>query len=536
MGTPIVDLNAELVKITHINNTRAVLQANLKPCQFGWETDYHYLSFKDEGGTYHSISPSGNLVHNHDDRYYTETEMSTLLSAKESVANKGVANGYASLDNAGKVPVTQLPNSIMEYKGSWNASTNTPTLATGVGNTGDVYRVSVAGSQFGISFVAGDYCIYNGSTWEKSDATDAVTSVDGYQGAVTLAGKYVSIAGDESITGAKTFTQNTTFGGRIIGSASDGAWLYSNTATTTKSKAAVLGYPNTNSGGYVVVNENNTDSRPGDVVLQAGSGDGTTAGAISISPRMYLGERPANDYRWGLALGPYDTFYSDGSGLNIMHNLYFDGADWRYRSGSGNNSGGFIVTTAHNQFSVKTATDGIKDNVAILNTAIHSNTIGNTALGKATFISSNNRLEVEGNTYINGVLVIGDITNGSNEMSVTAMRVNQSKRCLGNWTTVIVPSGTTIYSVDMNDYPGVNRFFIVASGGARTVKFVNATVGDELFIRVSSIDFLVDIAGGGGTLWRRASEFSTAVGGCYHVTCESVASAEGEAANRLVIY
>ena len=56
--------------------------------------------------------------HAHDDRYYTETEVDTKLSAKqnslgftpENVAKKGVANGYASLGADGKVPTTQLPS------------------------------------------------------------------------------------------------------------------------------------------------------------------------------------------------------------------------------------------------------------------------------------------------------------------------------------------------------------------------------------------------------------------------------------------
>lgn len=35
---------------------------------------------------------------------------------------------------------------ILDYKGTWNASTNTPTLASGVGDPGSYYIVSVAGS------------------------------------------------------------------------------------------------------------------------------------------------------------------------------------------------------------------------------------------------------------------------------------------------------------------------------------------------------------------------------------------------------
>jgi len=115
----------------------------------------------------------------------------TQFTGKQSTSEKGAANGYASLDSGGKVPVAQLPNSIMEYQGTYNASTNTPTLADGTGNQGDVYRVTVAGSQnFGsgsLTFVVGDYVIYNGTVWELAHSgADAVVSVNGSAGVVTV--------------------------------------------------------------------------------------------------------------------------------------------------------------------------------------------------------------------------------------------------------------------------------------------------------------------------------------------------------------
>lgn len=119
------------------------------------------------------------------------SSIQTQLNARELTANKGIANGYASLDGAGKVPVAQLPNSIMEYQGMWNALTNSPALADGSGSIGDVYRVSTAGTQnLGsgpISFDVGDYVILNASLiWEKADTTDSVVSVNGQTGIVTL--------------------------------------------------------------------------------------------------------------------------------------------------------------------------------------------------------------------------------------------------------------------------------------------------------------------------------------------------------------
>jgi uncharacterized protein YaiE (UPF0345 family) len=110
------------------------------------------------------------------------------------------ANGIPQLDSSGKILVSQLPNSVMEYKGTWNANTNTPTLADGTGNQGDVYLCNVAGTtNFGsgpIAFVVGDQVIYSGTIWQRaSGATGTVTSV-----AVTESGDALSITGSPITT------------------------------------------------------------------------------------------------------------------------------------------------------------------------------------------------------------------------------------------------------------------------------------------------------------------------------------------------
>jgi len=106
--------------------------------------------------------------------------------------DRGIANGVASLDGSGTVPVSQLPAAVLgalSYQGTWNASTNTPTLASSTGTKGYYYVVNVAGSTNlnGITdWVVGDWAVYNGSAWQKIDNTDAVTSVNGYTGTVVL--------------------------------------------------------------------------------------------------------------------------------------------------------------------------------------------------------------------------------------------------------------------------------------------------------------------------------------------------------------
>ena len=68
--------------------------------------------------------------------------------------------------------VSSIVNAIgaLNYKGAWNASTNTPALASGVGTKGDYYQVSVAGSTAldGISnWGVGDVVAFNGTTWQR---------------------------------------------------------------------------------------------------------------------------------------------------------------------------------------------------------------------------------------------------------------------------------------------------------------------------------------------------------------------------------
>jgi hypothetical protein len=75
------------------------------------------------------------------------------------------------------------------YQGTWNASTNTPALASGVGVRGYYYIVSVAGTTNldGITdWFVGDWAIFDGTAWQQVDNTDAVVSVNGQTGAVSL--------------------------------------------------------------------------------------------------------------------------------------------------------------------------------------------------------------------------------------------------------------------------------------------------------------------------------------------------------------
>jgi hypothetical protein len=69
--------------------------------------------------------------------------------------------------------ISTITNALgaLNYKGTWNASTNTPTLADGTGAKGDYYVVSTAGTQtfnsVQLFFGIGDWIVYNGAVWQR---------------------------------------------------------------------------------------------------------------------------------------------------------------------------------------------------------------------------------------------------------------------------------------------------------------------------------------------------------------------------------
>lgn len=85
---------------------------------------------------------------------------------------KGQPDGLAELDGTGKLPASQLPISTMEWKGNWSADTNTPTLADGVGDPGDVWTSLTDGTvDFGsgpVDFLVGDEVVYTtDGVWKR---------------------------------------------------------------------------------------------------------------------------------------------------------------------------------------------------------------------------------------------------------------------------------------------------------------------------------------------------------------------------------
>ena len=189
----------------------------------------------------------------------------TTVSGYIPTTEKAAALGVATLDAGGTVPLSQIPASIqggVSYQGTWNASTNTPTLSNGVGTKGYYYVVSVAGSTNldGItSWNVGDWAIFNGTVWQKVDNTDAVTSVNGYTGTVVLTNTDISGFGTMSTQNANSVA--------ITGGT---ATLTSLTTPTVQA---------TNSGGLSLKNSAGTTQ----ISMGAGGGDNVS---VNVSTNL----------------------------------------------------------------------------------------------------------------------------------------------------------------------------------------------------------------------------------------------------------
>ncbi len=95
--------------------------------------------------------------------------------------------------------VSSISNAIgaLNYKGTWNATTNSPALASGVGTKGDYYVVSTAGSTAldGISnWGVGDWAAFNGSVWQR------------VEGGADLNGVNLSVSGTSTLSGLTAST------------------------------------------------------------------------------------------------------------------------------------------------------------------------------------------------------------------------------------------------------------------------------------------------------------------------------------------
>jgi len=163
----------------------------------------------------------------------------------------------------------------LDYQGTWDASTNTPTLTSSTGTNGYYYVVSVSGSTNldGITtWTIGDWVIFNGTFWQKIDNTDLVTSVNGQSGDVSLT--YSDVGAASAAQGALADTALQSF------TETDPIYTASSWYTTTNNSTnwnTAYGWGNHATAGYL------TSFTETDPVVGAVSGIVKADGAGNIS-------------------------------------------------------------------------------------------------------------------------------------------------------------------------------------------------------------------------------------------------------------
>ncbi|CAB5194614.1 Collagen triple helix repeat [uncultured Caudovirales phage] len=179
---------------------------------------------------------------------------------------------------------TQINNVAggLAYKGTWNASTNSPTIVSSTGTNGWYYVVGTAGSTNlnGVTdWQVGDWAIFNGSTWQKIDQTNLVTSVAGRTGDITLTSTDVGLGNVDNkssatVRGEITSSNVTTALGFTPYNSTNPAGYTTNTGTVTSVAASagtgisVSGSPIIGSGTLTITNTAPDQT----VALTAGTG------------------------------------------------------------------------------------------------------------------------------------------------------------------------------------------------------------------------------------------------------------------------
>jgi len=236
-----------------------------------------------------SNTPAGNISST-----TVQAAINELDSEKQALSEKGNANGYASLDGSGKVPSTQLPSyvdDVLEYA-------NFASLP-GTGETGKIY----------VTLDTNKTYRWSGSVYIEISPS-AVTSVNGYTGAVTLSKSDVGLSNvdntsDATKNAATATLTNKTLTSPVINSPTGitksdvGLSNVDNTSDATKNSAtATLTNKSISGINNTLTNISLTSSVIGILPIANGGTNNTSFTALSgnIAPIIYFdGSKLATD-------------------------------------------------------------------------------------------------------------------------------------------------------------------------------------------------------------------------------------------------
>lgn len=146
---------------------------------------------------------------------------------------------------------TASGSSSEHYKGTYDASTNTPTLEDGIGEAGDFYLVIVGGSNnpTGEDISAGSAIVYNGATWQDGGAVNNTDQI-------VVSSDYVSIPNKTVAIGQTTTYALGALQGQATLAATNITTNTTNIATNTSDIADLTLQVDTNTTNIEYLNNN----------------------------------------------------------------------------------------------------------------------------------------------------------------------------------------------------------------------------------------------------------------------------------------
>lgn len=319
--------------------------------------------------------------------------------------------------------VSSITNAIgaLNYKGTWNASTNVnPTLASGVGTKGDYYVVSVAGSTnidgqtlWGV----GDWIVFNGSVWQRVEGGDT--------------GNFTTVNASSTITGSALIPSNASI-------PTNGMFL-----------------PAANTVGFAT--------------------NSAEAMRINATGTMGLGVSPS---AWGanfkaIDAGTRGAFMGASGGAYLTYNCYYDGSNWIYKATT-------VASVYSNELGAHKfliAASGTSGSVATFVQAATIDTNGNmlvTGAGGLGYGSGSGGTVTQQTSRTNGVTL--DKTNGAITLvsaagSATWQSFIVTNNKVAATDTIIVnqKSGTDLYMLSVTAVStGSFRISFATTGGTTT--------------------------------------------------------------------
>jgi ribosomal protein L35AE/L33A len=262
-----------------------------------------------------------------------QTQINNLIPSQTGNSGKFLTTNGSALSWASIV-------GGLTYQGTWNASTNTPTLASSTGTNGYYYIVATAGSTNlnGITdWQVGDWLLFNGTVWQKIDQSETlqfVTSAD-TSVTVTTTGSTADLAVYSSprlIAQVRNETGSTLTKGTVVyinGASGNKATVTKALATGDTTSAQTLGLIladiSTNNNGYVIL---------------AGDIAGLDTSAFAAGTQLYLSSSTAGAYTSTKQYAPNHLVYvgvvtrshvnqgsievriQNGYELDELHNVY----------------------------------------------------------------------------------------------------------------------------------------------------------------------------------------------------------------------